>query len=115
MREYRVLLTSLLFACLVHCPPATAQTSSCLSHSTSLYCLPNAGGLFGSPTGISPFAPTFSAVASQLSLLPTASPASGITLRFDPAAGVPVRTTESLGPILSERAETIGKGKLFLG
>jgi hypothetical protein len=54
-------------------------------------------------------------VGGQLSLLPTASPASGITLRFDPAAGVPVRATESLGPILSERAETIGKGKLFLG
>jgi hypothetical protein len=104
-----------LFACLVQCPPATAQTSSCLTHSNSLYCLPNQNGLFGSPTGVTPFAPIFSAVGSQLSLLPTASPASGITLRFDPAAGVPVRATESLGPILSERAETIGKGKLFLG
>ncbi len=115
MFHRRLLLSSLLFACLVQCPPATAQTSSCLTHSNSLYCLPNQNGLFGSPTGVTPFAPIFSAVGSQLSLLPTASPASGITLRFDPAAGVPVRATESLGPILSERAETIGKGKLFLG
>jgi hypothetical protein len=114
MLHRRLLLSSLLFACMVQCPPATAQTSSCLSHSSSLYCLPNQSGLFGSPTGVTPFAPIFSAVGSQLSLLPTASPASGITLRFDPAAGVPVRATESLGPVLSERAETIGKGKLFV-
>ncbi len=114
MFHRRLLLSSLLFACLVQCAPATAQTSSCLAHPDSLYCLPNQKNLFGSPTGVTPFAPVFSAVGSQLSLLPTASPASGITLRFDPAAGVAVRATESLGPILSERAETIGKGKLFV-
>jgi hypothetical protein len=109
-----VLPASLLFVCLVQCRPATAQ-ANCVTHSASLYCLPNSNSLFGLPTDVSPFAPVFSAVGSQLDLLPTASPASGITLRFDPGAGVPVRTTESLGPILSERAETIGKGRLFLG
>jgi len=116
MFHRRLLLpASLLLLCLVQGRPATAQTTSCTTHPGSLYCLPNSSGLFGSPTAISPFAPIFSAVGSQLSLLPTASPASGITLRFDPGAGVLVRSSESLGPVLSERAETIGKGKLFLG
>lgn len=109
-----VLPLSLLFICLVQCRPAAAQ-ANCATHASSLYCLPNSSSLFGLPANVSPFAPVFSAMGSQLDLLPTASPASGITLRFDPAAGVPVRTTESLGPILSERAETIGKGRLFLG
>jgi hypothetical protein len=105
----------LVFVCLVQCRPATAQATACNAHPGSLYCLPNSNSLFGVPLGATPFAPIFSALGSQLSLLPTASPASGITLRFDPGAGVLVRSTESLGPILSERAETIGKHRLFLG
>jgi hypothetical protein len=116
MFHRRLLLpASLLFVCLVQCRPATAQATACSAHSNTLYCLPNSPTLFGFPAGVTPFAPIFSALGSQLSLLPTASPASGITLRFDRAAGVPVRSTESLGPVLSERAETIGKNKLFLG
>jgi hypothetical protein len=105
----------LVFVCLVQCRPAKAQATACNAHPGSLYCLPNSNSLFGVPLGATPFAPIFSALGSQLSLLPAASPASGITLRFDPGAGVLVRSTESLGPILSERAETIGKHKLFLG
>lgn len=34
---------------------------------------------------------------------------------FDVEQGVPVRTQESLGPILAERARTIGRGRLNLG
>ncbi len=34
------------------------------------------------------------------------------TFEFDPATNVFARTTEGLGPLLSERAQTTGKGKL---
>ena len=51
------------------------------------------------------------ALASQLTSLPLPSPASGFTYRFDPATGTFVRSTQSFGPILSDRAETIGRGR----
>src|SRR5262249_16067412 len=47
------------------------------------------------------------AIASQLSGLPLPSPASGFTYRFDEGTGTFVRSTQSFGPILTERAETI--------
>jgi hypothetical protein len=43
------------------------------------------------------------------------SPASGVIVRTDPATGAELPESSTLGPILSERAETIGKRKLFLG
>jgi hypothetical protein len=55
------------------------------------------------------------ALASQLSALPIPSPASGFTYRFDAETGTFVRSTQSFGPILAERAETIGRGKMLLG
>ena len=54
-----------------------------------------------------------SAFATQLSNLPIVSSASGIGVTFD-SAGHPL-TSENLGPILSDRAETIGRHKLFVG
>ena len=51
------------------------------------------------------------AIASQLSGLPLPSPASGFTYRFDEGTGTFMRSTQSFGPILTERAETIGRGK----
>jgi hypothetical protein len=62
---------------------------------------------------LSSFTPLNAAIGSQLSTLPFASPASGFTFSF--SGGVPTRTSESFGPILSERAETIGRHRLFLG
>ncbi|HKE84430.1 MAG TPA: hypothetical protein VKB50_11765 [Vicinamibacterales bacterium] len=55
------------------------------------------------------------ALASQLSALPLPSPASGFTYRFDSDTGTFVRSTQSFGPILADRAETIGRGKIVLG
>jgi hypothetical protein len=55
------------------------------------------------------------AIASQLSALPLPSPASGFTYRFDPDTGTFIRSTQSLGPILADRAETIGRGRMLLG
>ena len=55
------------------------------------------------------------ALASQLAAVSLPSPASGYTYAFDPTLGVFQRTTQSFGPILSDRAETIGKGKFTFG
>lgn len=55
------------------------------------------------------------AIASQLTAVPLPSPASGFTYRFDPATGTFARSTQSFGPILTERSETIGRGKLSFG
>ncbi len=94
-----------------------AQTSVCASHSGSLYCLPTR--VVGNPSGSSsnpftPWSPVYSAVGSQLTLLPLPSPASGISLTFDASLGVVTRKTESLGPLFAERAETVGRHKFFL-
>jgi hypothetical protein len=59
--------------------------------------------------------PLSSAIGIQSTLLPLASPSSGITFSWDPAAKVFSPSTDSFGPILGERAETIGKYRVFLG
>jgi hypothetical protein len=54
-------------------------------------------------------------IGTQISQLPLASPASGFIFSFDPGLGVVARSSESFGPILTDRAETIGRHKLFVG
>lgn len=55
------------------------------------------------------------AIATQLTLLPPASPASGFTYQYDPASGVYTRSAESFGPVMTERAETIGRHRFYFG
>ncbi len=55
------------------------------------------------------------ALTSQLTAVPVPSPASGFTYQFDPSTGTFVRSTRSFGPILSDRAETIGRGRIAFG
>jgi hypothetical protein len=55
------------------------------------------------------------ALASQLTSLPVPSPASGFTYQFDSSTGTFVRSTQSFGPILTDRAETIGRGRFAFG
>jgi hypothetical protein len=55
------------------------------------------------------------ALASQLAAVPLPSPASGFTYELDPTLGVFQRSTQSFGPILADRAETIGKKKFSVG
>ena len=55
------------------------------------------------------------ALASQIVNVPLPSPASGFTYEFDASLGVFARTTQSFGPILAERAETIGGGRFSFG
>jgi hypothetical protein len=107
---------------------ALAQAGDFCQNSSKLGCLiPNVYGTTGLtlPNNFhrahflndfqSNFTPLNSAIASQLTLLPIASPASGFTYTFNQAAGVFTRSAQSFGPILTERAETLGRGKIFAG
>lgn len=55
------------------------------------------------------------ALVSQIVTVPLPSPASGFTYQLDPSTGVFQRSTSSFGPILAERAETIGGGRTSFG
>src|SRR5581483_1382500 len=61
------------------------------------------------------FTPVNTAIGTQIATLPFASPGSGFVYDFNSAAGVYQRSSESFGPILTERAETIGRRKLYIG
>jgi hypothetical protein len=111
--------------------PGTPVVGQCLNKSDPGCVIPN---LFG-PGGITlfnnPAFPHFAhfigsaqetlnqgvgtAIATQLAILPIVSPSSGFTFKYDSSAGVFVRSTTSFGPIYTERAETIGRGKFAFG
>ncbi|HET6897201.1 MAG TPA: hypothetical protein VFK70_02595 [Vicinamibacteria bacterium] len=55
------------------------------------------------------------AIASQLTGLPIPTPASGFSYTLDPSLGLFTRSTKSFGPILSDRADTVGRHKLSFG
>lgn len=55
------------------------------------------------------------ALVSQLVSVPLPSPGGGFTFEFDPSLGVFQRTTQSFGPILADRAETIGARRVSAG
>lgn len=56
-----------------------------------------------------------SAVGERLGVLPLVSPSSGATVAFDPALGGFVSSEYNFGPVLSERAGTIGRHKILIG
>ena len=69
-------------------------------------------GDFISSSGLGPIN---EAIGIQLSQLPIASPSSGITFVYDPSLKTfSPSIEESLGPILGERADTIGRHKLYV-
>src|SRR5262245_1919774 len=63
----------------------------------------------------SDFSQFSTALVGQLVTIPLPSPASGFTYEFDPSLGVFQRTTQSFGPILAQRAETIGARRVSFG
>ena len=105
----------------VSLPCAFAQSASfCAANAATLYCKIPAT-LFGSTTAggitavVNPLQPLDSALATQLTLVPLASPASGIVYKEDPSLKIPVASgTETYGPVLTERGETLYRRKLFL-
>jgi hypothetical protein len=60
-------------------------------------------------------APLTQQIGRQANLLPLASPSSGLTFTFDPSLKTFVQSMDSLGPILSERSETVGRHRFFVG
>jgi len=78
--------------------------------STKLYCL--------IPTAFHTTTATFNffneAFGTQATQLPLATPASGFIFTFDKSLGVYTASNDSFGPILTERAETIGRHKLYV-
>ncbi len=122
----RVFLAALLVAI-----PGVVQSpaQNLCQNSTKLGCLiPNIYGPNGltlpNPSHVAHFNSGFqngfvplltSALGSQLTLLPAASPASGFIFAKDPVTGVWTRSAQSFGPILTERAETVGRGKVAIG
>ena len=55
------------------------------------------------------------ALVRQIGALPIPSPASGFTYAFDNSTGTFVRSTQSFGPVLADRAETIGRSRFAFG
>ena len=66
-------------------------------------------------SALASFAPLATEIGTQLSQLPLTSPASGFIFTFNSSLGIYARSAENFGPILTERADTIGKHKLFVG
>jgi Putative MetA-pathway of phenol degradation len=59
--------------------------------------------------------PLTAEIGREANLLPLASPSSGVVLVYDPSLKTLVTGTDSLGPVLGERAETVGRHHLFIG
>jgi hypothetical protein len=78
---------------------------------------PGAHGNHFKPSNVSSSAAIISTlenfIGTSVSSFPLSSTVAGIT--FDFSSGIPVSTSSSLGPIFSERAQTIGKGLINLG
>lgn len=54
-------------------------------------------------------------IGTALSVIPIASPASGVITETDPVTGADLPANSTLGPIFTERGETIGKHKFYVG
>lgn len=54
-------------------------------------------------------------IATALSVVPLSSPGSAVITRTDPDTGAELPVNLTLGPIFTERAETLGKGKFYVG
>jgi hypothetical protein len=70
------------------------------------------GGVSGTFDSTAPLNNLSSQVAGQFQRFPVGSTVAAFTFQFDPELNVFTRSTEGLGPLLSERAPTLGKGKI---
>jgi len=53
------------------------------------------------------------AISGNVASLPVSATSGGSTFRFE--GGAPVRTSVSPGPVFAERAQTLGRGRVFVG
>src|ERR1700733_3577153 len=119
-----VLLLSVLSCLAMHLP---AQTCSNTATTNTLVCtfpqLFGPGGLtLNQPNhkahfqgaSLTTFKPLNTAIGEELSTLPLGSAGSGVSFTFTPEH-VPVSSEDSLGPILTERAQVIGSKHVNVG
>ena len=125
----------MMFLALVNCcrshaeGPCSALSDNVICVIPQLYNPPGVGGVVGltlanpahrahfgmdSARAIAALTALTGTVGTQSTALRLASPASGIIFAFDKNLAVVKRSTESYGPILGERAETIGRHRLFI-
>jgi len=81
-------------------------------HKYGLACLIPDATVSGQQAGLGNFNTTVAQVIGQL---PLAVPVSGFVLGFDKKLGIPIEENQNLGSVITERGDTIGKYKLFLG
>jgi len=108
---------AVLFFSLFGCLTASAQLpvpNVCpyQSHAKSLSCLIPDVTVTGAGSNLAGFN---TAIAQVLGQLPLAAPVSGVVIGFNKKLAVPEDITENLGTILTERGNTVGKYKLFVG
>src|SRR4029077_20381804 len=132
-------LTSTLCFAQGPCPTAMSTTTNVIpTRSGTLVCLVpqefGPGGMVGTDHGgplfstakfshaahftnsaLQSFTALNTEIGSEITQLPITSPISGFVFSFNPSLGVVSRETEGFGPILTERPDTIGRHKLFLG
>src|SRR5205809_7658229 len=53
------------------------------------------------------------AISGNVANVPVSATSGGSTFRFE--GGVPVKTSASPGPVFAERAQTLGRGRVFVG
>ncbi len=107
--------------------PLMAQTCSNSAYTNTLICTvpqlfgpsgmalnnPNHNAHFAANSEVQ-FRPLNQAIGQELSILPLGSAGAGTTFTLD-SQGHPVPTEDSLGPILTERANVVGKKAFTLG
>ncbi len=109
-----MLVFSLLLSISLQAQSKLPSTCPYVGHVNDLACLipgVTSTGQSGG-NGLSSFNTT---VAQVLGQLPLAVPVSGFVLGFDAKLGIPIDINENLGSVLTERGNTVGKYKLFVG
>jgi hypothetical protein len=114
-RALRIIALFVFLSCL----PGTSQTVPTVSnqcpyahHALELACIIPDLTKTGTSSNLSGFNTTLAQVLSQL---PQAVPVSGFALSFDRSLGIYTVSSENLGSVLTERGDTIGRHKVFIG
>lgn len=114
-RDCITLVLSILFASLNASSQAPVKVTNVCpyqDHPLSLACLIPDLTQTGKSQNLARFNTTIAQVLGQL---PLAAPVSGFVLGFNKRLGIPVEGSQNLGSVLTERGNTIGKHKWFLG
>ncbi len=103
---------------------ATLTPNSCTGKANLLCAVPNLYGPYGlvfPHPGVSPqydilfTSGIVAASAAQITTPALANPASGFVYQYDPQTDLYTRTSQSLGPVMTERGETLGRHKFAFG